>query len=505
MVAFCGLREGEPLSAPLHTTLSIPRLPALAVLGALSGSYSKVLEIEQRRWALLRSIFILRREHSWLGSCLKHRQLNISSRDRYSGYACLRTSRTTAYLGFPLAATKEIAASKHRHVSAYFLAAVVPRSFLESSASLWKSAHQPQDDESSRIDSQLDVPLAQLQEALLRIVRKQDAAKRKNHQMLSSLIQHQRTLATQTKMDGSKQARMSPMDGESGEQDSNHASDEGCKRVDSESESLRELRIAEGRGERHDQAAGMGTVAGKWEVNEECGTSDSSFRLPPIPSQSRCDEEGWLRSQGDRDSAAFVSSCISHSSRASLSRGRGTHPDVTPAQASFWGQAADAPSSHVASFGDQSVHFSRDICSSRSTYLTATPAPYPSSSHYQNKHMCAGSLSDGPDQIVSHLRPSTDPLRSFIEGGERRLSSLHPEASCLASTQNAYLAMSGSISEELIHAKDNYNRALQAARAVADSMQIEAEPPLTPISLSHKWALFDREAVRSQHESDLRI
>eukprot|EP00326_Haptolina_ericina_P006154 CAMPEP_0181207590 /NCGR_PEP_ID=MMETSP1096-20121128/21664_1 /TAXON_ID=156174 ORGANISM="Chrysochromulina ericina, Strain CCMP281" /NCGR_SAMPLE_ID=MMETSP1096 /ASSEMBLY_ACC=CAM_ASM_000453 /LENGTH=108 /DNA_ID=CAMNT_0023298595 /DNA_START=113 /DNA_END=439 /DNA_ORIENTATION=+ len=107
-----------------------------------------------------------------------------------------------------------------------------------------------------------------------------------------------------------------------------------------------------------------------------------------------------------------------------------------------------------------------------------------------------------------------DPTRSYLtcaqalilyDRSSKAVNDVCRLSTHLASTQNEYLAMSGSISEELIHAKDNYNRALQAARAVADSMQIEAEPPLTPISLSHKWALFDREAVRSQHESDLRI
>ena len=173
------------------------------LLAALTGSYSRMIEYEQRRWGLVRAAFILQAECSWLGKAIKHRQFSINSSRSGSHYACLLANRPAAYLD-PPAPAASIAKDSHqqrgmevtlqRRVSAYFLTSVVPRPHSEHAPTAVQDIGS-QDATSARVDEQL----AQLNATLLSNVRKRDAAQQKTQQRLLSMISEQQETSTARK------------------------------------------------------------------------------------------------------------------------------------------------------------------------------------------------------------------------------------------------------------------------------------------------------------------
>jgi hypothetical protein len=536
--------------------------PNIAVLGTLSSSYSRLLANERRRWSLLRATFILRREHSWLGSCLKYRQLNLFSQDHGFRYAYLRTSRTAAYLGFPLAATKEVAASKHRHVSAYFLTTVMYRPSPKPCVLPLERALSIPDEDVSLIDEKI----AQLNITLTQNVRKRDAAQRSTQQWLRHLIEEQRTLATKRTGDtptqdalrdtptqdalrdtltrdalrgtptqnalrdtstqhriggASTQDALSPEDDTSSPQGSRQRGKQQRKRAGSGGEISSEpqdaqIQVGE---ESYPQLAYRAPLVAERGDTKEQGTSDgnSSLCLPKAPLQSCRGEEGLLRSQDYKESSGLISSHSIHrlampsTDDTASSRGRCLCSNATPAS-SGGGYACSTScspclgSSEARCLGASRVEYTSQLA--RATL--ENPSNGTSSSFHTGG--CASArcswtaLSDKPDQMTPHLLSSSGPLRASLGGDERQLSSLVPNFSFPASTQRNDLSTQDSISEELTQAEEDYARALKAARAVANSMQIDAGPPLSPISSSHSWTLFDREAIYSPpHDGDLRV
>ena len=173
------------LSIGLFTAYTLLLLVLLAnvVLGALSGTYSRLLVDERRRWALLRAAFILQAERSWLGSALKHRQLREWSHACHGArYTCVATVRPSAYC------EPSPPVDEPRRVHAFFLTCV-----LRSPRPAGAAAPESADDETGF--TTVDEKLAQLSAALAQSVRRRDAAERKTQQRLRELIAERRALA----------------------------------------------------------------------------------------------------------------------------------------------------------------------------------------------------------------------------------------------------------------------------------------------------------------------